>query len=335
MLAAAPMAASAAPPAGKDVNLDMAPVGIPMGSATMKKPWDIEFATPPAVKGGAPVIMTVSVTNLPAQMPGESAEAASKRKADTLAADINKVLPKVGGNPAASVTQKNVMVVIGVNPPVIAPNGRIIKPATPIFGMVKQSFLTVNGLYTVPASKGNPGTPAVKQLTNPTLEFGDGMRLAPGAGGGGGPPPPSPGYKGSMSGSGMSASGRETTGAHSFVYLGVADDFVGGHVVDFAGVRPYTGESDSAIMQSIGLQLDDEGLKTYFDSVTDTLDIVSVIPQHDTMIFGNTDTGLGLSFDVIGAPEPGVWALLLLGVGAVGLRLRRSRRARGATLAEA
>jgi len=322
-LALAPGATLAAPPppAGMDVNLDKAPVGVPQGSATMAMPWRLEFATPPAVAGGAPVINPVNITNLPAQMPGESIAAASKRKADTIAKEINKVLPMVNGMPAASVTQMVVPVITGFTPAKFNKKGMLIKPAMPIIKNVNQSFLTVNGLYSIPDTRGRPGsgTPAVKQLTNPTKEYGDGLRLIPGQPGS---PPPSPGSTGSMGGTSMSspASGFDSTGAQSIVYLGVEDSSGG---IDLAGVMPTTGETDFAVLQDLGTQLNHFGIQTSLSSLTDTLDITSEIPLGDTMVFGNTDTNLDFSISqTVAVPEPAAWSLMLVGFGALGASLR-------------
>jgi len=323
-----PAFALAAAPMGKDVTL-MAPVGVPLGSATVADPWTIDFATPPAVQGGAPVIMTVNITNLPAQMVGESIQAASKRKATTIAAAINKVLPKVNGMAAATVGQQPLQIPDGFTAPKFNKQGKLVTPAMPKFKTIMQSVLTVNGLYSIPDTKGMPGsgTPAFKQLNNPTKEFGDGGALLPGQPGMP-PPPSSSGSTGSMSGSSMSmpASGLDSTGAQSFVYLGFVSDLASGQGV-YAAVLPYAGETDYAVLQSLGAQLDQFGLGTAFSSSTDTLYITTMIPAGDTLVFGNTDTNLDFGVSqTLAAPEPSAWSLMLLGFGALGMGLRSRRK---------
>jgi hypothetical protein len=330
-------AAPAAAPMGKDVSVTIG-MGVPMAPATKTDPFDFDLTTPPAMAGGAPVIMTVSVTDLAARGANETLTDASKRKADAVAAAINAVLPKVAGQPAATVTQKpaGFKEIVGMKPPFLDAMGRVIRKAEPIYAPAMQSFVTIQGLYTVPAvpakpaAKGNPAQPAVpgvaaiKQTTNPTQEVGDAVKI--GAGKPGAPPTPTP-STGGMGSTGMSApaSGMSAGGTPSFVYFGVEETAIG-------DVTPYAGETASQVLQSLGSQLDQTGVATTYDSLTDTLTI-DTIPAGDTLVWGSTDSGLDfrVAFGA-GVPEPGAWMLLLAGVGVPGaaIRRRRAREARAA-----
>lgn len=313
--AAAPRPAAGAPPppAGKNVDMKDAPVGVPQGSATKAKPWVIDFTTPPVVAGGAPVTQTVTVDDLKARMPGESLEAASKRKADTLAAAVNGVL----GAGRAAVTQKNVTVIVSYKP-VFDKKGKFVR-WDPVTATFKQSFLTVTGLYTVPDTPGKKGsgTPAFVQKTNPTLEYGDGASLVPGV-----PPTPgstSPGTTGSMSGKLSMATGLDPLGEQSFVDFGID----GLHV---AGVLPVAGESDFDILQLLAADLNHNGVQASFDSSLDTLFILAPFLPDQTIIWSNTDTGLDFQVAIgLSVPEPAAWALMILGFGLLGARLRQRR----------
>jgi hypothetical protein len=323
-------AAPAAAPAGKDVSVTIV-MGIPMAPATKTDPFDFDLTTPPAMAGGAPVVVPVSITDLAARGANETLTDASKRKADAVAAAINAVLPKVGGQPAATVMQKpaGFKEIVGMKPPFLDAMGRVIRKAEPIYAPAMQSFVTIQGLYTVPAvpakpaAKGNPAQPAVpgvaaiKQTTNPTQEGGDAIKIN--AGKPGAPPTPTP-STGSMGSTGMSApaSGMSADGTQSFVYFGIEEASIG-------DVTPYAGETAAQVLQSLGSQLDQTGVPTTYDSLTDTLDITA-IPAGDTLVWGNTDSSLdfSLAFGAV-VPEPRAWLLMLAGVGGLGAAIRRRR----------
>jgi hypothetical protein len=300
--------ARSAAPAGENVDVKEAPVGAPFAPATKAKPWIIDLTTPPAMAGGKPVIVKVTINDLAAIKPGETFSQASKRKAEAVAAEVNAAL----GAGRATVTQKMVDVITGYTP-VRNARGIIIR-YDPIIMKMEQSFITITGLYTIPAKNGKPGTPAYVQKTNPTLEFGDGANLVPGSS----RPMGAPGYGASMGGSGLSATGLNPMGEQSFVDFGIDGKYV-------AGVLPTDGESDSQILQELGRELDQHKIFTTFDYSEDTLVIDSVIPSTETVDWANTDTGLDFSVALIGVPEPAAWLLLIAGFGLAGAALRRRR----------
>jgi hypothetical protein len=312
------MAASMTPqiafaaPAGENVDIKNAPVGIPSGSATKANPWIIELTEPPAVQGGAPVKRTITIDDLPAIMAGETFEQASKRKADKIAAAVNGVL----GAGRATVTQKNTKMIVGYKIQGKGKNAKLV----PVKQNVKQSFITITGLYTVPAEKGKPnsGVPAVLQKTNPVLEFGDGAHLTPGSGT---PPPPSPGSMGSMSGSGLSTgSGMDNNNQPSLVYFGIDGEYV-------AFVNPFAGESETQLLLDLSGQLTDHGVANVYDSPSNTLFLSPHVSEANQLVWGDTDTGFDLSVALTGiVPEPGTWVLMIGGLGLAGAALRRRRR---------
>jgi hypothetical protein len=143
-----------------------------------------------------------------------------------------------------------------------------------------------------------------------------------------GPPPKSPGGKGlferATPGVQTVSTGTDPFGDPSYVQFGIDEIYV-------AEVDPTAGMSDQDVLMALAANLDSHGLPALFDSATETLSFEHPIPNGDTLVWGNTDSGLEFEMeqtDSIRAPEPGTWAMLLLGLGGLGAASRARRRGR-------
>jgi hypothetical protein len=156
-----------------------------------------------------------------------------------------------------------------------------------------------------------------------------------GEGGNGGvfhPPPPktTPGSKGKLErldpGVETMSTGVDATGDTSYVQFGISEMYVG-------EVDPSAGMTDDQVLSALVSDLNSHGLSASFDAGGHALLLNTVIPDGDTLIWGNTDTGLnfGMSQVGVGTPEPGTWAMLLLGLGGLGALARSRRRAQPVT----
>jgi hypothetical protein len=310
LVAAAPSAASAA----NTGSYTLAPIGVPL--STGKMVFDMTITV-----NGKAVTKTVTIPSgdivalVPAVCPAGTAEAkclqmkadaisaASQAKAKVIADAINEAFKKefkqLGMKATVGVTPKNIKVsYMGLRLPV---------DDVPF------------GTVTIPAVTEKQGDP-FKWTSNGVLgEGGDGGKFNPPANG------KSPGSKTSLNQANPNkitvAQGENPDGRPSTVEFGLQ----GGYI---ARVHPTDGETDIQVLEQLQTLLDNNGEAATFDPTTDSLSLNQVIPDGQTVIFGNTDVGLNFTFEEydLSIPEPGVWAMMLLGFGGVGAMLRIARR---------
>jgi hypothetical protein len=242
---------------------------------------------------------------------GETPVQFAQRKAATIVAAINAVLPGAAsvGNPP--------------NQPIINAFGVVVGYAPGI----PNTFVTIKGVAVNPAMPKDP----VISIVDPTGEQGGFTAKGP-AGAPPPPPPPSSGSgKGSMSGTpGKFATGMDDgtaqsgTPGQSFVDFGYYDDAQGASS-PIAVVNPFPGEPDSLILSDLASQLNGMGVPASFDPSTDTLSLDQLLSPDDTMLYESSDTGLSFTESFALVPEPST--AILLGLGAAGVALRRRRPA--------
>lgn len=284
--------------------------GFPAGSATVANPWNIDVFEPPAVAGGAPKKTSISITNLPAYNPAvETPAQASVRKATAVCNALNAAGALGAGRCTVGAT---VMVprIVGRNR-ITGQNIIVNYPSTPV---------TITGLLR--------GTPP-QALTNPVRELGDGGAFVPGGGGGSGTmpyspkmtPPSSGRSPGSYSATSLadpvlfdSSSPDDQLNQRSMVEFGILEVFV-------ARYFPNIGDTLTDVLMGLNSELNAGGLSASFDPANTMLTINRQIVDGETLVWGNTDTGLDFSVGAI--PEPGSAALALV---ATALFARRRRR---------
>ncbi len=269
-------------------------VSVPLAPATNARPWKVDFTTAPVLPGTPPVTTTVTITDLPARKPAETALEATKRKADTIVAAINGEL---GANTARTLPVRNAQKqIIGYD-------------------------IIVQNLYTVPANAQGKGfVPAYKNFVDPTREPQDAGKLTP--------VPSSRQLRGLRVGQlGLAegalptllATGVDPLGQTSQVRFGIE----GLHV---AQIVPMAGQSFSDVLIALDSDLSANGVQTFLDLDDSTLTLVIPGQLQSAVLWGNTDVGLDYSFAIAGAvPEPASWALLIAGFGLIGVSLRRRR----------
>lgn len=290
--AAAAMAAPPAPPSGLvDARVG---VSVPLAPATNARPWKVDFTTAPVLPGTPPVVTTVTITDLPARKPTETALEATKRKADTIVAAINAEL---GANTARTLPVRNAQ------------------------KQITGYDIVVRNLYTLPANAQGKGfVPAYKNFVDPTREPQDAGKLTP--------VPSSRQIRGLRVGQlGLAegalptilAAGVDPLGQSSRVRFGVE----GLHVAE---ILPIAGQSFADVLIALDSDLSANGVQTFLDLDESTLTLVLPGQLQSAVLWGNTDVGLDYSFAIAGAvPEPASWALLIAGFALVGISQRRRR----------
>jgi hypothetical protein len=277
------------------------PIGAPLGTGKVVIELTIEV-------NGKPVTKTVTIpegaikpVEKPKQMQGESlkdytqrvADAygeASQAKAKVYADAINEAFKdefaklKEKAGTGLKVTDKSYKNATGYIPKVMAPYGS----------------LTIPG---VSKAQGNP----IKWTENKVIgEGGNGGKFTPGAG-------PSPGSRGSLgrpAGDGIQvATGVDPLGDPSYVDFGIGQ-------VDVT-LFPTPSMTDTQVLSSLALMLDQQGIPATFDPIKTTLFLDQPIPDGQMLNFGNTDTGLEFTMtfepQVSAVPEPGT--IVSLGIG--------------------
>jgi hypothetical protein len=302
----------------------MATIGQPLKPATPAKPLvDVLYINGVRIQG--------VVTNLAAQMPGETAQAAAMRKAMAEVAAINMAITAAitagtlsMGTPLATISgvQPDTLVIRDANgKPIINPvTGRPSVRPNNLRGL---PILTLTGVTLVGDPQGfKPG--AGQQLaSNPTGEIGTAkIAFPPGTGG--------TGVKGGMT----STSPGMAVGGGSSVSFGLLDDQgqdatcapalppTSSCPGDFiATVFPTVGETAAQVLGDLATLFDNlfssDGLTATFDPFADSLSLDQPLTPFESLFTQNTDSGLELDPFLAPVPEPPTF--LLLGIGLAGL----------------
>jgi hypothetical protein len=285
------------PPAERLVDVDLK-IGVPLNDATKARPIKFELTKEPPAAGMPPVIHKIEV-EVDAIQPGETINAAMKRKADAFVKAINAAL----GPKAAKVTIEVIKV----------PGGQAIR----------KPHVIIKDLYTVDPPKGQlkGGVPSIVGKADPTGEVGDGGKNIPLPGSTGMPKYSKPGAMMSIGDTDavpQIATGFDAFGNASVVEFGVDNKYV-------ARLSPIAGQSLADILQLLYVDLSAQGVVSEYDPIGFALYIENSLGSG-AFTWSNSDTGLDFGYALTGsAPEPGTWAMLIIGFGLIGTKLRHRR----------
>jgi hypothetical protein len=279
------------------------------------------------------------VTNLAAQMLGETKQAAAMRKAMAEVAAINVAINAAitagtlpMGTPLATIS--------GVQPNTLVlrdSNGKVIRDLVTGLPIVRPNNLAGLPIVTVTGvtRKGDPKgfMPGAGELlaSNPTGEI-DGSKLVFPAPGGGGT-----GAKGGMVSLGTSPG--VAVGGGSSVSFGLFDDQGQDATCapslpptspcpgDFiATVFPTVGETAAQVLADLAMLFDNlfssDGFTATFDPVADSLSLDQQLTPFVSLFTQNTDSGLELDPFLAPVPEPPTFLMLGMGLAGLGMALR-------------
>lgn len=291
-------AAPPPPPAERIVDVDLK-IAVPLNDATKARPIKFELTKEPPAAGMAPVIHKIEV-EVDAIKPGESINDAMKRKANAFAAAINAAL----GPKSAKVTYEIIKV----------PGG----PA------IRKPHVIIKDLYTVDPPKGQlkGGVPSIVGKADPTGEVGDGGKNIPLPGSTGMPKYSKPGAMMSIGDTDavpQIATGLDAFGNASVVEFGIDNSYI-------ARLYPTAGQSLADILQLLYVDMSAQGVVSDYDPVGFALYIENTMGSGG-FTWSNSDTGLDFGYALTGsAPEPGTWAMFIIGFGLIGNAMRRRLR---------
>jgi hypothetical protein len=90
-----------------------------------------------------------------------------------------------------------------------------------------------------------------------------------------------------------------------------------------ARLSPIAGQSLADILQLLYVDLSAQGVASEYDAIGFALYIENTMGSG-AFTWSNSDTGLDFGYALTGsAPEPGSWAMLIIGFGLVGVTMRR------------
>jgi hypothetical protein len=333
-LAGALDAAAAPPPAKPLVPGHSAYTAFaPMGDATAASPYTLSIPIADPQDNTKKKIVKVEVI-IPKRAANETLAQASQRKAAAVAAAINAEVA-AGNLPAtvtATVTTRQIPVWDGTFRIVMDPFGRAIR--VPNFKFIPDpnawGTYRIDGVVAaVSLVKNKAG------VVDPTKQGVGANNFTPGV------PNPTPSYTPSMSGTGsgsMSSSGVDPTGAQSIVSFGFFDgsnmdncagsDISGCPVTFVDGVLPDAGQTESEVLSDLAfvfnLDHQSSGYQLNYNPSTHTLALVGSLSWDYSLFFGNSDTALELTENLVAVPEPETWALLGAGLAWIWCWRRRA-----------
>lgn len=292
-------------------RFEVAPVGAPFGTGKL-------VAEITLVVDGKEVTKKVTIEDIvafkkPPQMPGEAnkdyaqrifeaqgeaSQAKAKVIVDAINTEFNAEFLKVGDKAGTGLQVKKGKVRVGVvDYDVEAPFGAYVVPAV----LKRKVRDKITG----------------KEVEVAAVQVIEGRIL--GEGGNGGKflktPEPSSGMKGSL---GRVDPNTATVSTGVDPFNDPSDVEVGIDEVYVAHYTPTAGQNDSDILAALVILLNLHGLPAHFDPIAMNLILDEPIPDGQTFIWGNTDTGLEFltAFTPLdaAAPEPATLVLLLAGM---------------------